>query len=74
MCPREESNEIAIQEIDEQTDLLFLVEIIARTIIPSNPISHWKKPNLTRCLFSNVEIWVGKQNLRAETYTLYSFA
>ena len=39
----EESNELAIQETDEPTDLLFLVESIARTISPPNPIAHWER-------------------------------
>ena len=39
----DESSELVRQEDDEQTDLLMLVESVARAISPPNPISHWEK-------------------------------
>ena len=38
-----ERNNLTVIEKDESTDLLFLMESIARTISPPNPISHWEK-------------------------------
>jgi hypothetical protein len=36
-------SEIVLRDEDEYTDLVFLVETIARTIAPVNPISHWER-------------------------------
>ncbi len=38
------SSDLAVQEeVEEETDLVVLVESIARAITPPNPISHWEK-------------------------------
>ena len=37
------SSDLVIQEEDEHTDLVHLVETIAHSISPLNPIAHWEK-------------------------------
>ncbi len=38
------SSDLAVrEEVEEETDLVVLVESIARAITPPNPISHWEK-------------------------------
>ncbi len=37
------SSDLAVQEEEEQTDLVVLVESIAKAIAPTNPIAHWEK-------------------------------